>query len=126
MGMGEHNEPVGFSTQRGHCYKLFIHMRRCTATKSVVTACKPIVEDYFECVHRQKEVSYIRNVEMALEKRRGVFMEYNRIGTPNYSQIKEELKLRDFRLKNVSVTQNETIQRKKLPIDHGEEENDEL
>lgn len=55
--MGYNFDRQGFATKRGTCYKLFLHMRRCTASKSIHTACVPIVEDYLECLHREKEVS---------------------------------------------------------------------
>eukprot|EP00632_Arachnochrysis_sp_CCMP2950_P014697 CAMPEP_0185697366 /NCGR_PEP_ID=MMETSP1164-20130828/5701_1 /TAXON_ID=1104430 /ORGANISM="Chrysoreinhardia sp, Strain CCMP2950" /LENGTH=77 /DNA_ID=CAMNT_0028364263 /DNA_START=100 /DNA_END=333 /DNA_ORIENTATION=- len=47
----------------GRCYKFWVKLKECMADPPDIKLCKPIGEDYIECLHHRKEFTRLNQIE---------------------------------------------------------------
>mmetsp|Transcript_18227 Transcript_18227/g.49043 ORF Transcript_18227/g.49043 Transcript_18227/m.49043 type:complete len:91 (+) Transcript_18227:76-348(+) len=74
----------GTETSVGRCYKLWMNYSECITSAEVPTQCVTMREDYFECLHGNRQTTHVN--EMQMERKRRIAA-----GLPVPTTVEEDL-----------------------------------
>ena len=79
----------GLKTKYGKCYGEYMDVRKCVIHVEDVRECQPMHDDFFECLHKTKEVSFwkkkliiskkkwLRKIDLKITEKREAYLKEN-------------------------------------------------